>query len=865
MSEVVIKDANAIAQDLTSLEEKLNSAGDYSSKVIGEVFGNGWNEFGSTLDLSSHGSVFFEMLASFNIVVLAAVSFIVVYTAVLGIIGTGNDGKAFGKNLSMFWTPVRMAIAITMLLPAPMLKGLSIIQGIVLLAVFQSITLANGTYNISLQYLAGFNPESHGAVAPNGAGTQHDKIKVSDQMFISDTELQALSGSLYEAPMSALSGHHFMNNLFKDPETAEALKDIADIQSSPDYVLKSLDGTEVEYVFSGYQNTPLSSTYFGLVALAYNEFIGNDVNFGKVTYNCALPSESLDSENMSQAHCAIFQQKYNAFIASMNNEAKKIGSHYYQQLKLSEGERKPYQVDQGVSASLKSQFREMLITLQKHKLDTAVKLNPDLLKSNKVFLEAASQGGWFTAGTYYWTYSKLMDKVNKNIELKADLSGVYNPAEDSNLNEDELDIRIVKGLISSMASGKTFAESNTGTMMSMINQSNDMVDEVNDNGWYFKMIGDLLMWPSAGIFIDQDPIMGLKSYGKSMLAGSVLVGIGASYLIHKGKSLKEGFLNKVVGKIPGIGTAVGGASGFMGSALLIMGYIVLGLMLTMLVAAVVFAFYIPMIPTVLWIAGVLNWLLFVVEAMLASAIWAATHAAPEGEGFTGQHAKQGYMLLLQVLLRPTLLVIGLFAGIAILQALGYIVAGLLLPAMRFEMSSGEGFWGVLTDILLSVFSFAIFLVVLFVIMVMYIHRVFDATFTFADNVMKWAGNSAASLNEKGDMNEAKQSFVGFANKGGSTVSQGFSNQMRDDQAAKRAAQLNESIQNTEAGNREGLNQNETQNLPSESGGRNGPDDPDGGPGGGSGSIPGGKSSSEGSSGTTERSSSGEQGNLPPVR
>jgi len=57
------------------------------------------------------------------------------------------------------------------------------------------------------------------------------------------------------------------------------------------------------------------------------------------------------------------------------------------------------------------------------------------------------------------------------------------------------------------------------------------------------------------------------------------------------------------------------------------------------------AYYLPAIPIIFWVLGIVGWLIMVLGAVVAAPLWAASHVLPEGEGFAGPAARQGYMLL----------------------------------------------------------------------------------------------------------------------------------------------------------------------------------------------------------------------------
>ena len=83
---------------------------------------------------------------------------------------------------------------------------------------------------------------------------------------------------------------------------------------------------------------------------------------------------------------------------------------------------------------------------------------------------------------------------------------------------------------------------------------------------------------------------------------------------------------------------------------------------TMLAIGFLTAYYIPFLPYTIFTFGSIAWLMAVVEAMVAAPIVALGVTHPEGEGPFGK-AEQAIMILMNVFLRPSLMIIGYIAGI----------------------------------------------------------------------------------------------------------------------------------------------------------------------------------------------------------
>lgn len=87
---------------------------------------------------------------------------------------------------------------------------------------------------------------------------------------------------------------------------------------------------------------------------------------------------------------------------------------------------------------------------------------------------------------------------------------------------------------------------------------------------------------------------------------------------------------------------------------------------TMLSAGVTLAFILPMIPFIRFMFGILTWLLSLFETVIAIPVVALAHVKMDGEGgLAGPSARTAYLLMLQLFLRPTLMIFGLIIALLI--------------------------------------------------------------------------------------------------------------------------------------------------------------------------------------------------------
>ncbi|MBI5897894.1 MAG: DotA/TraY family protein [Rhodocyclales bacterium] len=145
------------------------------------------------------------------------------------------------------------------------------------------------------------------------------------------------------------------------------------------------------------------------------------------------------------------------------------------------------------------------------------------------------------------------------------------------------------------------------------------------------------------------------------------------------------------------------------------------------------AWYLPFVPVLWWVAGIVRWLASVAEAVLAAPLMAAMHVHPGGDDFVGR-AGPGYMLILAMVIQPALLLFGLVLAGAIMYPAGALVNMMFLGAVSgVTGSTGVGLIALVAWVALYV-----------VMMTMAIHACFALVSSVPDNVMRWVGSQAGA-------------------------------------------------------------------------------------------------------------------------
>lgn len=94
-------------------------------------------------------------------------------------------------------------------------------------------------------------------------------------------------------------------------------------------------------------------------------------------------------------------------------------------------------------------------------------------------------------------------------------------------------------------------------------------------------------------------------------------------------------------------------------------YFMTAMLSSMIAAGVTLGYMLPLLPFIRFMFGILSWILALIETVIAIPVVALAHIKMDGEGLSGPMARGAYLLLLQLFLRPTLMVFGLIAALLI--------------------------------------------------------------------------------------------------------------------------------------------------------------------------------------------------------
>ena len=176
----------------------------------------------------------------------------------------------------------------------------------------------------------------------------------------------------------------------------------------------------------------------------------------------------------------------------------------------------------------------------------------------------------------------------------------------------------------------------------------------------------------------------------------------------------------------------------------------------------------PFMPFIYFFFAFGGWIKSIFEAVVAMPLWALAHIKVDGEGLPGPWATNGYYLLFEIFLRPSLIVTGFLAGISVFSALVNVLHDLFhlvtLTTTGYDLereifsptifASGENamqYWRSPID---ELFYTAIYTIIVYMIGL----SCFKLIDQVPNNIMRWIGVSVSTFHET--MSNAAERFSG---------------------------------------------------------------------------------------------------------
>ncbi|MGD9109163.1 MAG: DotA/TraY family protein [Gammaproteobacteria bacterium] len=268
-------------------------------------------------------------------------------------------------------------------------------------------------------------------------------------------------------------------------------------------------------------------------------------------------------------------------------------------------------------------------------------------KPKDKFWNDASTGGWMTAGMYYYDIANRnndastasTDIMGENVQLDKTASYV----DDQNSD----DATYVKSIYDD-ATGADFFDSNISGDPSGAGGFSQFLTK--------NLLEPILKGVVVGDATSVDPLIFIQMLGGFIL--SIIIKVWAIIMI--GLAALAGVLGAFSYLTPAISAVY--------HVMVLFVLPIFMLLATLFGAAVFMAFYIPMIPYIVFTFAAIGWMIAVFETMLAAPMVAIGLADPHAQHEVLGRAEPALQMLANVFLRPSLMIFGLIGGMILAKA-----------------------------------------------------------------------------------------------------------------------------------------------------------------------------------------------------
>lgn len=647
-----------------------------------------------------------------DIALFVAVAWLL-YIGFIGLLKTAHEGEWLGQKWSALWIPLRIGIAAAAVLPVfPNQAGgsYSAVQAAIVWAEANAVGMADKAWAMSAQYII---RDPVGGVTLD----QQAVNKLANDVLVNDVCMLAMNRAADSVPgINAVDPNPI--TFYSNNQTFQTVTDSA----AQDVVNFGLNTGDL--LWNGSESHPLSTVYeddyWGL---------GTDIPALHTALN-ALPGPHVCGSITFPARAS----GGSSVESAIDNAV--WGSSAQQMQTLLNGEMQiAQQIDTRVRPS-RAQYAQLIHAYESGVITTALpKITAAEKPITQKFLQSMQEQGFATAGSWWW---ELMHMNQIAQDAMNNIGTTSTPG-----------IGILSGAIPIvgryMASGeqrtvqflKAYQEEHQpgdkGAPASKMPQASDASIAGIMDAVFQGVVGQFGEYLSDEPR-NKNPILGLEH------VGTLFIATGVGMYDMEGMGDETAATANAVDEVPVVGGAGKAISASEKNILNgPLGYLLMFLATAFVGIGIVLTVWIPMLPYIIWTFAIFGLLIFFIEAIFAGPFWAIGHMNPEGHEVVGSGAR-GWMTMLQLLLKPVLMVAGLIAGTALLYAGAWILQNTIGGAIldTFTNSAG-GFVGPL-DALAQAVIYCFMLII-------FIDMSFGLVHKLPDMVMAWIGGQSTDRGE----------------------------------------------------------------------------------------------------------------------
>ena len=594
---------------------------DLSVTMLDTLLGERWHDFSIGIADASTGMILPDLFSIVNAALIAVVSAMMVWQIAIGSLETARTGTPLGRQMHSVWAPMRAPISLFLL--APVAKGYSILQVMLLIATYYGIGIADTIWARFVDAI----PAQSGVIAQK-APYDADAL---DQL--------------------ARALRHEVNYL--------VIHEKAGYELQPRWTWDGNDyGGTWTYGVQRRRGAGVDAT-LGAISIECGESsIGRTLSAIDATVMNAIRTLTLQDHPPAAvpAHSTPVCQASQDAITDMVYAARAIAVDI-----MSAYESQPVELQPAVFTSYARTYAQQLSAASE--IAHAEQIE-QLRSETEDFANMAKDLGWASSTFYWWTLTSINERGQS---LLAPLLPAFtdpDPRKIKNLTDGAYEDyqAVVDGYLSRIATTENARAVSGGP----------------EGGWLGKKIADSTLYALPGALRGGNALVSLASVGDRLIVwggtawtvgtGGVLVGtIGGA---------AAGAPGGPVGMLGGASTAAA-IAGFFGSAAAAAGVV-------MVIEGAILKYVIPMTPALLMVLAIIGWLVLVIEMLVAGPLLATAHAFSGGQDFAAPQTRHGYSVAIGATMRPLLLTFGfIFAWLLIDVSLAFL--GMALEVYLYSL------------------------------------------------------------------------------------------------------------------------------------------------------------------------------------
>ncbi|WP_241170327.1 DotA/TraY family protein [Serratia marcescens] len=351
---------------------------------------------------------------------------------------------------------------------------------------------------------------------------------------------------------------------------------------------------------------------------------------------------------------------------------------------------------------------------------TTIKASADAAQTQKQVSDKAHDYGFALAGAYF------MNIIVTNNKITTAIGNI--PVVSAKVHNRSADAEAMTSL-----GTKVLAAGNTSYSAGAQAQQKDAENKDVDMSWDAKLVNAITKYFTHLDFYNlkndaRHPVIILADMGNTLTDAYVHL-----LMAVLGISVAGGAIAGIIGTISPMGAVITGT--ISNAILTTLGFLAVPLMMV-LGSAFLASYLIPMMVFIMWIGILVGYCLAVVIAVIISPLWMAMHLHPNGDDLTGKGGS-GYMMVLNMLLKPSFMIFGFIASIVLSSVLGEFINKIYFQVFSYSQGDGNGLMGFMK----TVFGTAIYIGLMF----MFIKKCFSLMGLFSDEIFKWIGGHSANL------------------------------------------------------------------------------------------------------------------------